>query len=269
MQEKIWCNIFYLCKSVLVMLFFSTIISIDASAANAIEKRGYENAAIIFEPADFEENNLKEIKILRLPDHGMLKLSKENVCVNQEIPIEKLDNLVFIPIADWYGEDGFTYNGLDSTGHAENVTNVTMVLTISLPVINTITKIGDKDTTMIFNAGDFVTSFNDTSCGILKEVKIISLPSHGILKFSDIPIAAGQEIIASNLDDLTLVPDEGWNGNITFRWQAYDGDVYSNTANVTVVLISHNDEEPRIIDGSLLKKATIGLLIVGGVILAL
>lgn len=90
-----------------------------------IIKQGIENQQISFKPEDFtdafadiENDNLEKIKILSLPEKGILYWNKTPVNTHQEILRQDLDILYYVPNRDYYGNDGFTWNGADPIQYA-------------------------------------------------------------------------------------------------------------------------------------------------------
>ncbi|MDD1475231.1 hypothetical protein MEO41_28790, partial [Dolichospermum sp. ST_sed4] len=86
---------------------------------SAISKLETENTLITFSKVDFIDNfrqshpgaNLVRVKITGLPNYGTLKLSGSSVTINQEIAVENLDNLTYVPEVNWNGRDYFNWAG--------------------------------------------------------------------------------------------------------------------------------------------------------------
>jgi hypothetical protein len=110
------------------------------------------------------------------------------------------------------------------------------------PVLSSIGKTGDEDTTINFSATDFIGAFSDIDGNSLTQIKITSLPTNGALLLSGATLSLGQVIPVSDLDNLTFTPDPNFNGNVSFGWNGFDGTSYSNTpALVTLAIASIND----------------------------
>ncbi|UZR98617.1 PQQ-dependent sugar dehydrogenase [Chondrinema litorale] len=101
--------------------------------AGNFTKKAEEDNSIQLSLADFEDSyydvdtteSLIEIKITSLPDTGKLMLNTVEVEDGAEILTGELDNLIFVPDTNWYGETSFEYyvsNGLKSSAHAGIVT---------------------------------------------------------------------------------------------------------------------------------------------------
>ena len=219
------------------------IIQLHNPTVSDISKLGSEDTAIVFTSSDFMNhfsggNSLVKVEITSLPTDGVLKFSGNNVTVNQEISVENLSNLTFIPLSGWVGNDSFNWNGSDGIMYAENDANVIITIDTSLPVVNDIEKTGYMYTPIAFSVQDFQNSFNATSCNNLSEVQIINLPGDGILKYSGNNTYINQTISVDYLGDLTFVPLANWYGTNYFSWTGSDSGTNhaTNIANVTLTI---------------------------------
>jgi len=78
------------------------------------------------------------VKILSLPAHGTLTLASTAVTIGQEIPLGSLNQLLFTPDKDWYGNTSFLWNGEDSLAYAASGVNASISvlgLDVFLPFI--------------------------------------------------------------------------------------------------------------------------------------
>ena len=130
-----------------------------------------------------------------------------------------------------------------------NITSTTGTITITVnspntaPTVADISKSGPEDATITFTANDFTSKFTDVNAGdVLTKIKVVNLPANGTLKLSGVNITANQEIPAAQLANITFDPTANWNGNTTFKWNGFDGTVYSATdANVNITITPVND----------------------------
>jgi hypothetical protein len=104
-----------------------------------IIKEGKENQQISFKSTDFttafadiENDELQKIKILSLPEKGILYWNKIPVNTHQEILKQDLDILYYVPNRDYYGNDSFTWNGAEAIQYA---TAPAQVIFNILPII--------------------------------------------------------------------------------------------------------------------------------------
>jgi uncharacterized repeat protein (TIGR01451 family) len=105
-------------------------------------KDGQENQLLIFSMSDFtdhfsdaeDEQNINNVKIISLPSNGSLKLGESDVIQDQEIAVNDLNNLSYVPQFGFTGSDSFNWNGSDSEGkYATDSATVTINIT-ALPV---------------------------------------------------------------------------------------------------------------------------------------
>ncbi|MEA5536849.1 Calx-beta domain-containing protein, partial [Crocosphaera sp. XPORK-15E] len=116
---------------------------------------------------------------------------------------------------------------------------------VNVDVINNVgnvSKTSDEDQTVTFTATDFSSVFSSSSGSPLATVKILLLPSNGVLKLGNNPVAANQEIPVANLNNLTFIPNANYNGTAGFTWNGSDGTTYAaNPSTVTLTINSIND----------------------------
>jgi len=136
------------------------------------------------------------------------------------------------------GTDTFTW-----TGTADGTTFATPSATVTIdidtpPVIISFSKFETNTLTGHFALSDFTAEFSDADAGnTLQAIKIVTLPSSGTLALKGATVTANETISASNIANLTYTP----NANSTldsFTWEASDGLLFSNTATVTLNVLS-------------------------------
>ena len=115
--------------------------------------------------------------------------------------------------------DSFTYKVNDGTTDGNTVTvTITVAPVNDLPLAGNISKTENEDNTLLFFASDFTSVFTDADANTLSKIKIISLPLNGTLKLSGTNVIVNDEILFSDLSNITFVPDLNWNGNTSFGW---------------------------------------------------
>lgn len=94
------------------------------SIAN-VSVEGLENVELTFKSSDFsskfsqkQSHSLVKIKIQNLPKFGILKLNETLVTVGQEINLNDISQLKFIPESDFSGTTSFQWNGSDANTYA-------------------------------------------------------------------------------------------------------------------------------------------------------
>lgn len=233
-----------------------------APTISPFNKLGTENIQLDFELSDFtshysdpDNDPLHDIKIISLPENGTLRLNTSVVGVNQVILETSINQLCFVPEANFSGTTSFNWNACDGALYANQ--NVSVEIQIEenninqSPLVSSFDKLGTENTNIDFVVQDFSSNFSDPDGDSLKEIKIISLPDEGSLQLGNTAVSVNQ-IIASNLiNNLTYIPDENFIGNTTFRWNASDGVDYSaQPANVNIEMVAGNtgNGEPHFIE---------------------
>ena len=106
------------------------------------------------------------------------------------------------------------------------------------PVVNSFGKTVMQDTPLPFTAADFTGAFTDPDAGdSLQKVKVISLPSHGVLTLNGIVVTASQEVPVAQIGALVYTPTSGYTGSDGLQWNGSDGSLYAASAamvNLTV-----------------------------------
>jgi gliding motility-associated-like protein len=223
----------------------------DLPTNEDIDVSGVEDEPIQFNNEQFEEafsdiedSPFTEIVIVSLPENGTLYLNGVPVEEGDIISVEDIDGLTFVPDAGFDGETSFEWKGSDGEAYAETPANVN----IDIEPINDGSEVSDfaktveEDETLTFTPEDFTSHFTDIDGDELVEVKILTLPDNGTLFLNGEPIEAGQEIPASELGNITFVPDANFNGETSFTWTGSDGQGYASpTAETTITVTPVND----------------------------
>jgi hypothetical protein len=104
-------------------------------------KEGIENQILNLRLNDFqnayqdpEQSPLQKIKILSLPNQGILYLGKNPVNTNQEIFAVELSMLHYQSIADFNGIDAFTWNASDGEDYATTLATTTLKIVQIIPI---------------------------------------------------------------------------------------------------------------------------------------
>jgi len=129
-------------------------------------------------------------------------------------------------------DSGGTLNGGVDTSTAQ-----TFLITVNpvndAPQVSTYAKTGLRNRPLIFSIADYSGHFSDVDGDSLAKIQIKSLPVHGQLLLSGVPVSIDQEILTNNLGNLTFQPDAFWIGASAFEWNASDGTIYG-AANASV-----------------------------------
>ena len=114
------------------------------------------------------------------------------------------------------------------------------------PNLSNISKTGNEDTIVNFNANNFTGAFNDIDGDTLNKIKIISLPTNGTLKLGSTNVSLNQEIVAANLGDLTFTPNPNFNGSVSFGWNAADNVAYATTDAIVNLTLNPVNDSPTL-----------------------
>lgn len=102
----------------------------------------------------------------------------------------------------------------------------------------------DEDTELVLGFDLFAGGFSDADGHTLKELRIDSLPTEGVLTLDGAAVAAGQTIAFTDLHegDLTYLGAQDFNGFDSFAWTASDGFVFADpVAQVNITVDPVND----------------------------
>ena len=246
----------YAADSAKVQLTFNPVQ--DAPAVSDIEKTAAARFTMNFAATDFtnqfedvDDEPLVRIQITGLPTQGTLFLDGVAITlgVNDEIDVADLATLTYVPTDGYTGSDSFGWNATDGTEYATPAAQVVInVLPQDPPVLSDVPKTSKEDETITFAPEDFINQFHDPDSDPLAHVLITGLPTEGVLLLDGVPVSAGDEIAAIDLNKLTLVPPADFNGTISFGWSAYDGFQYADTDAVVSLTISAVQDLPELSD---------------------
>jgi len=138
-------------------------------------------------------------------------------------------------------DNGGTANGGVDTSAAQTFT-ITVNPENDAPTLSTVERSVNEDGKLTFTANDFTLHFHEVDKAgddhtSLVYIKIISLPSNGTMRLDSADVTVNQEILLGDLGKLTFTPDADWNGSTSFKWNAYDGELYADedaSVNITV-----------------------------------
>jgi LPXTG-motif cell wall-anchored protein len=191
-------------------------------------KSGNEDTNITFAATDFinkfqagTNNNLSKIQIKSLPSNGQLKLNGNAVTLNQEISVDDLNNLVFVPNKNWNGNVSFDWIGSNGTVYSANTAkaNITIIPVNDAPTAVNDTASTNEKTPVIIRVLDNDSDVEGDS------LRIISSTS---------PLF-GKVVV--NLDGtITYTPYVGFHGNDAFTYTISDANGGTATATVNVIV---------------------------------
>lgn len=107
----------------------------DSPTVSNVSKIGLEDAKLDLATSDFagffydiDNNIISKIKITSLPTNGILMLGGTAATVNQEISFADLENLSYIPAANFNGNDSFGWTGFDGTTYATGNASINLAI---------------------------------------------------------------------------------------------------------------------------------------------
>lgn len=120
------------------------------------------------------------------------------------------------------------------------------------PSLNNVSLSGNEDTTIPFTTNIFEpAAFTDADGDLLATIRILSLPDHGTLVYSDSTVAAGAvpyEIEAGTIGLLSFVPPADWYGTASFAWNGSDGVAYADSSAVVTITVAPVNDPPDLAD---------------------
>jgi VCBS repeat-containing protein len=149
------------------------------------------------------------------PSHGTLTLNPDG-------------SFTYTPAENFFGTDYFTYQAYDGVDYS-NVATVTITVSSvnDAPVAQNDSYTTAEDTSLVISAPGVLGNDSDVDGDTLTAV-LVSGPSHGTLTL--------------NSDgSFTYTPEENFCGEDSFTYKAYDGELYSNVATVTITVTCVND----------------------------
>ncbi|MGE0089642.1 MAG: Ig-like domain-containing protein, partial [Bacteroidales bacterium] len=98
----------------------------------------------------------------------------------------------------------------------------------SQPYVGDVYMQGPLETDIIFEVEDLDYKFFHTGNLPLSSIRIVSLPTQGVLYNGINPATAGQVITRANIGNLKYDPNPDFHGKDSLLWEAYDGYKWSN-----------------------------------------
>ncbi|NJM26776.1 MAG: hypothetical protein HC859_16185, partial [Bacteroidia bacterium] len=110
------------------------------------------------------------------------------------------------------------------------------------PIVSDLAIAASEDVSYAFTLQDFAGAFTDADGSPLAAIKFTSLPDHGTIRLNQQAVAAGAEVAATSIANLTYLSDENYFGKDTLSWVGSDGSDYSSLpARVFITIAPVND----------------------------
>jgi len=209
-----------------------------------------EDQQYVFQSSDFlfsdpdVGDTLQAIQTTELPDHGTLYLdynANQQIDNGEAIVVALYDGYVSLaqlnagvlrywPDPNYRNTDYFRFWVSDGKLWSIGPGDVMWVAVTSVPdppVVTNFVKYGTEDIDLSFTSAIFSSHFSDADGNSMTGIKIVSLPDHGELLYSGVPVTPDQEIATANIPSLIYRPDANWNGVTTFGWNGFDGSFFA------------------------------------------
>lgn len=135
----------------------------------------------------------------------------------------------------------------NSSQSVETEFTVTVSSANDLPIVSDFNKNINEDATIQFTLNDFAAHFEDADGQNLANVRILTLPSDGVLKLNGANVIANQVIPAADLGNLSFVPTPNWDqGSTSFDWNASDGTAYAAAPATVTINVSPLNDAPTV-----------------------
>ncbi len=237
-------------------------IAAEPSASVVIRKKEEEDANVEFDVSDLTDADLDAgsiFMLMTLPLDGLLlfdyrktteahPFDGDPLIAGQKMPMAELleGELVFRPHENFHGYVDFLWK-VSYAGQWLDDNSIRIVITPvnDTPVAKNIRKSGNKETTVYFAARDFANAFEDADRDVLSSIRITKLPSFGTLELNTEPVNAGQVIEAEELDQLSYIPGDPWDGSDKFEWTGSDGTVYAAVSAYVSITANDTNEPPE------------------------
>ncbi len=183
---------------------------------------------------------LNSVEFVSAPASGTLTLTiggnTNDVETGEMIPADELDGLTYSPFANFTGSDSFQWIASDDgSNFTDTPANVNITVS-GPPTVSDIALTLNANSPHTFTAGDFNNVYVGTDP--IADVDIDSLPSNGTLTLNGTTFAAGTDVPIADIGELVYTPTSNFLGIDAFQWNASDGNLISNTANVNFTINS-------------------------------
>ncbi|SHL35009.1 Ig-like domain-containing protein [Flavobacterium johnsoniae] len=180
------------------------------------------------------DGTIANYTILSLPANGALSLAGNPIVLSQILTPAEAAMITYTPSGTFTGNVTFTFTATDNLG----LSAVTPA-TITIPVGNN-APVAHDDTNSHIPSRAGATAIKaltatDTDGTIVNYI-VVTLPSHGVLALSGVPVTANQTLTPAQAAMLTYDPSGAFSGNDTFTFTATDnnGAVDATPATITI-----------------------------------
>jgi YVTN family beta-propeller protein len=210
-----------------------------ADSSAAVNLKVWEVGKTTFSTANPYENNQDILEILSIPDATVLvvQVSGETQANYDFVEILDSSGHPYEPANKFSGtiDELFAVNGesiqvrFTSNSYGTR-SGVTVTISSEKPMLRrTVSKQTLEDNSLAFSVLDFSNHFQSPTGDSLKQIQVTALPAHGTLSVDTSEVAVNQEILVSDLEQLTYTPNAGYFGEDSFQFNGSDGTHYADS----------------------------------------
>ncbi|MCT4673375.1 MAG: Ig-like domain-containing protein [Prolixibacteraceae bacterium] len=225
----------------------------DSPTAEGFTITGTEETDLPLEEIDFtskyidiENDPFTSIKIDPSKTHGLLKVDGSNVTTSP-INVSDISKIIYTPIQNSYGNkvDSIYYKVINANAESTDwyVIYIDLNGVNDNPTNQNLSFSTREDNDYRFVSLMFSHHYSDPENDPQESIKIVSLPDKGALRLNGIDVMVNQEILISEISNLTFTPiaNEYGTNYTTFEYQSKDGSAFSPTYTVTANVTSVTD----------------------------
>lgn len=206
--------------------------------------------------------NMDSIRIESYPANGSFRLNGNPYNIGTGIATSQISALQFVPAANWNGNTSFTWNARDGIDWSlfPQIINVVVLEEPDPPTLSDIVFDVPEDAIVRITKQDFVNHVSSVlgSSFVFDSLYVLTnlSPNTGTFRFNGSSVNAPQLILGNEINDTDAIfeytPANGFNGTLSFSWNAYDG--YNFAISPSQVVINYYNTAPVLSDISRTKK---------------
>jgi hypothetical protein len=201
--------------------------------------------------ADADDDDPQWVRFESLPTNGTIyQYGGLPVAAGTVYSLVQFSLMYYTPNNDFNGADNFALNGNDGTDWAATPANISITVNSvnDAPVLEDIAVVTEEETAALVSDFTTATTYTDLENDTIVAMKIVSLPTNGILTLYAAPVTAGDVVYIYEIEHLYYTPDTDYNGSDSFTFNATDGaDYAASDASVNITVTPINDSPTDIV----------------------